>query len=116
MQLISVLRGKIHGLTVTEANLRYKGSLTLDMNLIEKAGLIPNEKVHVVNVNNGERLETYLIEGQRGTGICCLNGPAARKGLADDEIIVIAYSWMELEAAKKWEPVIVFPGKGNKLE
>ncbi len=112
---IQVLRSKIHQVTITEANLNYVGSLTLDMDLIEAAGMFINEKVQIVNVNNGERIETYLIEGNRGSGICCLNGPAARKGVVGDVVIVISYGIIEIEKAKEWKPIIVFPKQGNKL-
>jgi aspartate 1-decarboxylase len=110
---IEVLKSKIHRIVITEASLNYVGSLTLDKDLMEAAGMIENEKVQIVNINNGERLETYLIKGKRGTGICCLNGPAARKGAVGDIIIVISYASMPFEEAKKFRPTIVFPGEKN---
>lgn len=114
--LIEVLKSKIHRAVITEANLNYVGSLTLDEALMEAAGMIEGEKVQIVNVNNGERLETYLIKGKRGSGTVCLNGPAARKGTVGDIIIIIAYGHMELEEAKAFTPKIVFPKEGtNKL-
>ncbi|HAO45519.1 MAG TPA: aspartate 1-decarboxylase [Ferruginibacter sp.] len=112
---IQILKSKIHRAVITEANLNYVGSLTLDEDLMDAANLIENEKIQVVNVNNGERLETYIIKGKRGSGIVCLNGPAARKGAEGDIVIVISYALMDFEEAKKFKPVIVFPKEGNKL-
>jgi aspartate 1-decarboxylase len=112
---IEVLKSKIHRATITEANLNYVGSLTLDENLMEASNIIENEKVQAVNVNNGERLETYVIKGKRGSGICCLNGPAARKGMVGDVVVVISYTRMDFEEAKKFKPWIVFPKEGNKI-
>lgn len=112
---IEVLKSKIHRATITEANLNYVGSITIDEDLIEAANLIENEKVQVVNVNNGERLETYVIKGKRGSGICCLNGPAARKGMTGDVVVIISYASMDFEEAKKFKPKIVFPKEGNRL-
>lgn len=112
---IGVLKSKIHRAVITEANLNYVGSITLDEDLIEAANIIENEKVQVVNVNNGERLETYVIRGKRGSGICCLNGPAARKGMVGDVVVIISYASMDFEEAKKFKPWIVFPKEGNKL-
>ena len=112
---IEVLKSKIHRAVITEANLNYVGSITIDEDLLDAATLIENEKVQVVNVNNGERLETYVIRGKRGSGICCLNGPAARKGMVGDIVVVISYALMDFEEAKKFKPWIVFPKEGNKL-
>jgi aspartate 1-decarboxylase len=112
---IEMLKSKIHRAVITEANLNYVGSLTLDEDLMEAANMIENEKVQVVNVNNGERLETYLIKGKRGSGICCLNGPAARKGSVGDVVIVISYAMLAFEEAKTFKPWIVFPKEGNRL-
>ena len=112
---ITVLKSKVHRAVITEANLHYVGSLTLDEELMEAANLIENEQVQVVNVNNGERLETYLIKGKRGSGVCCLNGPAARKGMVGDVVVIISYASMDFEAAKGFQPFIVFPREGNKL-
>jgi aspartate 1-decarboxylase len=112
---IQILKSKIHRAVITEANLNYVGSLTLDEDLMDAANLIENEKIQVVNVNNGERLETYIIKGERGSGIVCLNGPAARKGAEGDIIIVISYALMDFEEAKTFKPVIVFPKEGNRL-
>ena len=113
---IEVLKSKIHRVVVTEASLNYVGSLTLDEDLMDAAGMIENEKVQVVNVNNGERLETYLIKGTRRSGIFCLNGPAARKGTVGDIVIVISYASMPLEEAKDFQPKIIFPNHQNSLD
>ena len=112
---IEVLKSKIHRAVITEANLNYVGSITIDEDLIDAANIIENEKVQVVNVNNGERLETYVIRGNRGSGICCLNGPAARKGMVGDIVVIISYASMDFDEAKKFKPWIVFPKEGNKL-
>jgi aspartate 1-decarboxylase len=112
---IEVLKSKIHRAVITEANLNYVGSLTLDEDLMDAANMIENEKVQIVNVNNGSRIETYIIRGKRGSGICCLNGPAARRGSVGDVVIVISYATMDFEKAKTFKPWIVFPKDGNKL-
>jgi aspartate 1-decarboxylase len=112
---IEVLKSKIHRAVITEANLNYVGSLTLDEDLIDAANLIENEKITVVNVNNGHRLETYVIKGKRGSGVCCLNGPAARQGAVGDIVIIISYAHMDFEKAKSFKPTIVFPKEGNKI-
>lgn len=115
MYNIEVLKSKVHLLTVTDANIDYIGSLTLDEDLMDAANMIENEKIQVLNLNNGERLETYLIKGERGSGVACLNGPAARKAIIGDKIIVISYASMDFETAKNFKPTIIFPVKGNKL-
>jgi aspartate 1-decarboxylase len=112
---IEILKSKIHRAVITEANLNYIGSLTLDEDLMDAANFIENEKITVVNVNNGERLETYLIKGERGSGVVCLNGPAARKGTVGDLVIIIAYAQMDFEKAKSFKPAVVSPKEGNKL-
>jgi aspartate 1-decarboxylase len=113
---IEVCKSKIHKASVTGADLQYVGSVTIDEDLMDAANLIENEKVQIVNVNNGERLETYVIRGERGSGTICLNGPAARKCAVGDVIIVISYASMEFEEAKSWEPSLVFPDTAtNKL-
>jgi aspartate 1-decarboxylase len=112
---IEVLKSKVHRAVITEADLNYVGSLTLDEDLMDAANMIENEKITVVNANNGERLETYLIKGRRGSGVCCLNGPAARKGLPGDVVIVFSYALMDFEKAKEHKPRIIFPKEGNKL-
>ena len=112
---IEVLKSKLHRVKITEANLHYIGSITIDENLMDAANIIENEKVQVVNIDNGERLETYVIKGTRGSGMICLNGPAARKASVGDTVIVISYASMEFEEAKKHKPVIIFPNEGNTL-
>ena len=107
--LITVMRSKLHRLTVTEADLNYVGSISLDSDLMDAANLVEGEKVQIVNVNNGERLDTYTIKGERGSGQVCLNGPAARRCQPGDIIIVIAYGMMTIEEAKKFTPTVVFP-------
>lgn len=113
--LIQRFKSKIHRATITEANLNYVGSITIDEDLMDAAGLIEGEKVQVVNNNNGERLETYVIPGERSSGVICLNGAAARRAQVGDTIIIIAYAWMELEEARKFEPKIVFPDERNRI-
>jgi aspartate 1-decarboxylase len=113
---IEICKSKIHNVTVTEANLLYIGSITIDEDLMDAANLIENEKVQVVNVNNGERLETYVIKGKRGSGIICLNGPAARKAVVGDVVIIISYATIDFEEAKSFRPTIIFPDtKTNRL-
>ncbi len=112
---IQVLKSKIHRVKITQAELHYVGSITIDEDLMDAAHLIENEKVQVVNVNNGERLETYVIKGERGSGQVCLNGPAARKAAVGDIVIIISYAGMELEEAKKYRPVLIFPDERNRL-
>ena len=112
---IEILKSKVHRVVITEANLNYVGSLTLDENLMDAANMIEYEKIQVVNVNNGSRIETYLIKGERGSGICCLNGPAARQGAVGDIVIVISYASMDFEEAKKFSPTVIFPKEGNRL-
>lgn len=112
---IQVLKSKIHRVTVTQADINYIGSITIDEDLMDAANLIENEKVQVLDINNGERLETYVIKGQRGTGIIQMNGPAARKVQTGDIIIVISYASMDFEEAKSWVPTLVFPIENNKL-
>jgi aspartate 1-decarboxylase len=106
---IEVVKSKIHKVTVTEANLQYVGSITIDEDLLDAANMIENEKVQVVNLNNGERLETYVIKGERGSGAICLNGPAARKVEVGDIVIIISYASMDFEEAKKFKPAFIFP-------
>lgn len=106
---IEVVKSKIHKVTVTEANLQYVGSITIDEDLMEAANIIENEKVQVVNINNGERLETYVIKGERGSGQVCLNGPAARKVAVGDVVIIISYASLEFDEAKSFKPTLIFP-------
>jgi len=113
---IEVVKSKIHKVTVTEANLQYVGSITIDEDLMEASNIIENEKVQIVNINNGERLETYVIKGARGSCEICLNGPAARKATVGDVIIIISYASMDFEEAKKFKPTLLFPDTAtNKL-
>lgn len=113
---IEVVKSKIHRVCVTEANLNYIGSITIDEDLMDAANLIAGEKVQIVNNNNGERLETYVIKGERGSGKICLNGAAARKVQPGDIIIIMSYAYMDFEEAKKFKPSIIFPDTNtNKL-
>ena len=112
--MIEVLKSKLHCATVTEANLNYMGSITIE-DLMDAANLIAGEKVQIVNNNNGERFETYIIKGKRGSGCICLNGAAARKVQVGDVVIIIAYALMDFEEAKNYSPIVVFPKEGNKL-
>jgi aspartate 1-decarboxylase len=112
---IEVCKSKIHKVTVTEANLQYVGSITIDEDLMDAANLIENEKVQVVNLNNGERLDTYVIRGQRGTGVICLNGPAARKVAVGDVVIIMSYAMMDFEEAKTFKPRLIFPDTDTNL-
>lgn len=114
--LIEVLKSKIHKVSITGANLHYIGSITIDEDLMDAANLIENEKVHVLNLNNGERLVTYVIKGERKSGEICLNGAAARKVVAGDVIIIMSFAVMDFEEAKHFKPVIIFPDTNtNKL-
>lgn len=112
---IEVLKSKIHRGTITEADLNYVGSIAIDEDLMDAAQLIENEKVHIYNITNGERLETYVIKGKRGSGIISLNGAAARKAEIGDLVIIVSYASMELEEAKNYKPAIIFPDANNKL-
>ena len=113
---IELLKSKIHRATVTEANLNYIGSITIDEDLMDAAGIIANEKVHVVNNNNGARFTTYVIKGERGSGVICLNGAAARLVQPGDIVIIMAYAMMDMDEAKSFNPKVIFPqGKSNKL-
>lgn len=111
--MIEVLKSKLHCVTITEANLHYMGSVTIDEDLMDAAGLIAGEKVQIVNNNNGERIETYVIKGERGSGCVCLNGAAARKCVVGDTVIIISYAIMDFEEAKTFQPKVVFP-KNNR--
>jgi len=112
---IEVLKSKIHRIKITQAELHYVGSISIDEDLLDAANMIEGEKVTVVNVSNGERLETYIIKGERGTGVVTLNGPAARKAQVGDVVIVFSYASMDFEEAKKFKPTLVFPSPENKL-
>ena len=112
---IQILKSKIHRALVTQTELHYVGSITIDEDLMDAANLIENEKVQVVNVNNGERLETYVITGARGSGVICLSGPAARKAAVGDPVIVISYGIVEMAEAKSYKPIEIYPDNNNKL-
>jgi aspartate 1-decarboxylase len=114
--LVEVLKSKIHMVSITGANLNYIGSVTIDEDLLDAANLIENEKVHVLNLNNGERLETYIIKGKRGSGEICLNGAAARKVIVGDIIIIMSFALLDFQEAKSFRPTVIFPDtKTNKL-
>ena len=114
--MIEVLKSKIHRVTVTDANLNYVGSITIDEDLMDAANLIVNEKVEVLNINNGERFETYVIKGERGSGMICLNGAAARKAEVGDIVIILSYALMDFEEAKTFVPSVVMPDTAtNKI-
>lgn len=112
---IEVFKSKIHRVKITQAELHYVGSITIDEDLMDAANLIENEKVQIVNINNGERLETYVIKGERGSGMICMNGPAARKVQVGDVIIIISYATMDFEEAKQFKPTVIFPDEHNRL-
>ena len=112
---IEVLKSKIHRVHVTESNLDYVGSIAIDEDLMDAANIIQGEKVQVVNKNNGERLETYVIKGKRGSGVICLNGAAARKAMPGDVLIIISYALMDFEEAKSFEPWVIFPDTATNL-
>ncbi|WP_209331016.1 aspartate 1-decarboxylase [Lunatimonas salinarum] len=112
---IQLLKSKIHRVKITQAELHYVGSITIDEDLMDAAHIIEHEKVQVVNINNGERLETYVIKGKRGSGEVCLNGPAARKAQVGDIVIIITYCSMDVAEAKTYQPVVIFPDEYNRL-
>jgi len=112
---IQVMKSKLHRVTVTEADLNYIGSITIDEDLMDAANFIEHEKVQIVNVNNGERIETYIIKGVRGSRQVCLNGPAARRVSPGDIVIIIGYATMDFEEAKTFKPTVIFPKEGNRL-
>lgn len=113
--LIQVVKSKIHRVSVTQADLNYIGSITIDEDLMDASNMIEGERVQIVNINNGERLETYVIKGERGSGTICLNGPAARKVAVKDKIIIIGYGYMDFEEAKSFAPKLVFPNEETNL-
>jgi aspartate 1-decarboxylase len=112
---IEVLKSKIHRVKVTQAELHYVGSITIDEDLLDAANMVENEKVTVVNVNNGERLETYTIRGERGTGTICLNGPAARRVAVGDVVIVFSYALIDFKEAREHKPTVIFPDQHNRI-
>ena len=113
--LIEVVKSKIHRVRVTQVDLNYIGSITIDEALMEASNIIEGEKVQIVNINNGERFETYVIKGDANSGTICLNGPAARRVAVGDPIIIIGYGYMEFEEAKKFKPSLVFPNEETNL-
>jgi aspartate 1-decarboxylase len=113
--IIEVLKSKLHRVRVTQAELNYVGSITIDEELIEAANIIPNEKVQIVNNNNGARFETYVIKGERGSGTVCLNGATARLAQVGDIIIIMSYAYMEMDEARAYQPILIFPDNDNKL-
>lgn len=113
--IIQVLKSKIHRVKVTQAELNYVGSITIDEDLLDAANIIPNEKVQVVNNNNGARFETYVIRGERGSGVVCLNGSCARLAQVGDIVIIMSYGSLPMEEAKRYEPILVFPDDNNHL-
>lgn len=112
---IEVMKSKIHRATITQADLNYIGSIAIDQDMMEAANLIENERVHIYNITNGERLETYVIKGKRGSGIISLNGAAARKAAVGDKVIIVSYASMDFEAAKNFKPHVIFPDDNNKI-
>ncbi len=112
---IEMLKSKIHRVKITEANLHYIGSITIDEDLMDAVNLIENEKVQVLDIDNGERLETYVIKGTRGSGMICMNGPAARKIDVGDTVIIISYCLLDFEEARNFKPHIIFPKEDNSL-
>ncbi|AZR74657.1 aspartate 1-decarboxylase [Anoxybacter fermentans] len=112
---LEMMKAKLHRARVTDANLNYMGSITIDQDLLDAAGILPNEKVQVVNNNNGARFETYVISGERGSGVICLNGAAARLVQPGDEVIIIAYVYMTPEEARDWQPKVIFLNEKNEI-
>lgn len=113
--MIKTVKSKIHRVAITQAELNYIGSITIDEDLMDASNIIEGERVQIVNLNNAARLETYVIKGERGSGVICLNGPSARLVAVGDQVIIIGYGYMDFEEAKTYKPSMVFPGEGNKL-
>ncbi|MCF8230463.1 MAG: aspartate 1-decarboxylase [Bacteroidales bacterium] len=113
---IEILKSKIHRATITQADLNYIGSIEIDEDLMDASNIIENEKVHIYNISNGERLETYVIKGKRGSGVISLNGAAARKAAVGDLVIIVSYASTDFEEAKSFKPAIIFPDSNNKLK
>jgi len=113
--MLNMFKGKIHRATVTEANLNYVGSITIDKKLLESSGILPGERVQIVNNNNGARLETYVIEGEYGSGVICLNGAAARLVQPGDKVIIIAYCWIDQKEIETFKPKVVFVNDENDI-
>jgi len=114
--LVNICKSKIHRVTVTAADLHYVGSVTVDEKLMEAAGILPYERLQVLNLSTGDRLETYAIVGARGSGIVCLNGPAARSGQVGDVVTLIAYTWVDEQAARGWQPAVVLVDEANRIQ
>lgn len=114
--MIKAVKSKIHRVTITQAELNYIGSITIDEDLMDASNIIEGERVQIVNLQNAARLETYVIKGERGSGVICLNGPSARMVAVGDQVIIIGYGYMDFEEAKSYKPSMVFPGEGNKLD
>ncbi len=113
--MIKAVKSKIHRVVITQAELNYIGSITIDEDLMDASNIIEGERVQIVNLNNAARLETYVIKGERGSGVICLNGPSARLVAVGDQVIIIGYGYMDFEEAKTYKPSMIFPGEGNKL-
>ena len=113
--MIKAVKSKIHRVVITQAELNYIGSITIDEDLMDASNIIEGERVQIVNLNNAARLETYVIKGERGSGVICLNGPSARLVAVGDQVIIIGYGYMDFEEAKTYRPSMIFPGEGNKL-
>ncbi len=113
--MIKAVKSKIHRVSITQAELNYIGSITIDEALLEASNIIEGERVQIVNLQNAARLETYVIKGERGSGVICLNGPSARLVAVGDQVIIIGYGYMDFEEAKTYKPSMVFPGEGNQL-
>ncbi|MGB1040290.1 MAG: aspartate 1-decarboxylase [Flavobacteriales bacterium] len=113
--MIKAVKSKIHRVSITQAELNYIGSITIDEDLMDASNIIEGERVQIVNLQNAARLETYVIKGERGSGVICLNGPSARMVAVGDQVIIIGYGYMDFEEAKSYKPSMVFPGEGNKL-
>lgn len=113
--MIKAVKSKIHRVTITQAELNYIGSITIDEALMEASNIIEGERVQIVNLQNAARLETYVIKGERGSGVICLNGPSARLVAVGDQVIIIGYGYMDFEEAKTYKPSMIFPGEGNQL-
>ena len=113
--MIKAVKSKIHRVAITQAELNYIGSITIDEDLMDASNIIEGERVQIVNLNNAARLETYVIKGERGSGVICLNGPSARLVAVGDQVIIIGYGYMDFEEAKTYKPSMIFPGEGNKL-
>lgn len=113
--MIKAVKSKIHRVSITQAELNYIGSITIDEDLLDASNIIEGERVQIVNLQNAARLETYVIKGERGSGVICLNGPSARLVAVGDQVIIIGYGYMDFEEAKTYKPSMIFPGEGNKL-